>query len=306
MKKTALLLLVVLLFSGCNMMRIAGMADSFPLDEEPRIIVDLPDGGEESMLLEEYVAGVVAGEMKPDWHPNAYAAQAIIARTFALAYLEENDTDTISGDFAEAQAFKPEQVTPVIRDAVARTRGQVVLYNGEYISAWFHSHAGGRTTSAQVGLDYQDDEPPYVQSVSSPDFIAPDNVNNWQVSFTQEEIMEAVKSVSGDAVGTVERIVPVNINVCGRPEQLRIEGSAGSTVVSAPNFRNEIGSEELKSTMFAEIARQEEGFIFTGTGFGHGVGLSQWGSLAMARRGNTPQDIIRYYYRGIRITRLYD
>ena len=114
-----------------------------------RITVKLQDGQEE-MGLEEYITGVVAGEMEANWPENAYAAQAIIARTFALKHLSDNDTNIISGSYQFAQEYKPEKVTEEIEKAVKKTRGEVIVYKDEYINAWFHASAGGQTTSAKV------------------------------------------------------------------------------------------------------------------------------------------------------------
>lgn len=307
--KTRICVLIVLcismLYSACVPETFSGFYETRDLKKEPRIVVDLMDG-EEEMGLETYIAGVVAGEMKPEWHPNAYGAQAIIARTFALSHIEETDDNRISVDFREAQAYKPEQITPVIQRAVEETRGQVALYDGDYIWGWFHSSAGGRTTFAQVGLNWDDEEPPYVHSVQSPDDLASEEVLFWEMFFSRDELLQAVEEVGGKDVGMITHIEPVDVAICGRPRELRILGPDTETQIPANDFRNALGSEDLKSTLFETIEPQEDGVTFTGRGFGHGVGMSQWGALAMARRGNSPQDIVRYYFQDIHIHQAYE
>ena len=120
----------------------------------------------DEMGLEEYLCGVLAGEMKNDWPEEALKAQAILARTFVLKFLMEKKSmyegADISTDIREAQAYDAEGVNERIRAAVKDTRGMVVCYQNEPIYAWFHAHSGGKTDTAENGLDYQQ-AAPYTQ-----------------------------------------------------------------------------------------------------------------------------------------------
>lgn len=126
------------------------------------------------MKLEDYVAGVVAGEMENYWPVEALAAQAILARTYVLEFITDKggskytDAD-ISTDFEEAQAWNPKNINDRIKKAVEMTRGEVAAYKGNYIKAWFHSHAGGITATAKEGLNFKEAEPPYIKVTKSPD-----------------------------------------------------------------------------------------------------------------------------------------
>ncbi|MFW5992060.1 MAG: SpoIID/LytB domain-containing protein, partial [Halanaerobiaceae bacterium] len=173
---TSILIILIVLFSltACDQQgRVRGVRERNKLEAEPDITVKSADGQERTMKFEEYITGVVAGEMKKNWPENAYGAQAIIARTFALKYMEENQTRSISGSYEFAQEFKPENVTESIKNGVGETRGEVAVYKDDYIKGWFHSSAAGQTTSAKVGLAYEKEEPPYIKSVKSPDDQAP-------------------------------------------------------------------------------------------------------------------------------------
>src|SRR6056297_2867318 len=114
-----LLVVILTILSGCTQRQKKGRM------EEPIIKVKLATGTTKEMPLEKYVAGVVAGEMKLGWPQAAYEAQAIMARTFALRRLEENQEQIISAQHQIAQAYKPENITLAIRQAVNQTRGQV-------------------------------------------------------------------------------------------------------------------------------------------------------------------------------------
>jgi stage II sporulation protein D len=298
-------LITGLLISGCDRTEVRGIRERNKLESEPEIIVQLPESGQRTMKFEEYITGVVAGEMKKDWPENAYGAQAIIARTFALKYMSDKGTNVISGSYQFAQEYKPENITERLREAVEKTRGEVAVYKDDYINGWFHSSAGGQTTSAKVGLAYQEAEPPYVKSVSSPDDQAPADIQNWTVTFSNTEITEALSKM-GKNIGTVQEVEAVNRDNTGRIIDLRFTGSGGTATVKAANFRTELDPMKLKSTKISKIEKTGNGFSFTGSGFGHGVGMSQWGAYAMAKQGETPEEIVTYYFEGIEIVKEYD
>lgn len=265
--------------------------------DEPTIEVVTENGETKSLNMEEYVAGVVAGEMKPDWPQNAYGAQAIIARTFALKLLKDEGTNQISGEHEKAQAYRPQNITDEIRQAVEKTRGEVVTHKGEYIKGWFHSSAAGQTTSAKVGLAYDKPEPEYITSVESPDQHAPDDVKSWTATFPQSAIAAAVKDVSGKEVEGIDNITVADKDNTGRAVELNL----GGTKIKAAKFRNAIGPDKLKSTLIESIEQSDNGFIFKGSGYGHGVGMSQWGAYALAKDGKSPEDIIKHYFKDIEI-----
>lgn len=302
----SIIILASLLFTACDKQDTGrGIRKRDVLKAEPEITVKLQDGQERKMGLEEYITGVVAGEMEANWPENAYAAQAIIARTFALKHLSDNDTNIISGSYQFAQEYKPEKVTEEIEKAVKKTRGEVIVYKDEYINAWFHASAGGQTTSAKVGLAYQEEEPPYIISVKSPDDQAPEDVKSWEVVFTRVELEGALNKM-GEKIGGLTAIEIGEKDKTGRAINLKFTGTGANTTVEAAVFRNELDPKRLKSTMIKKIEKREDGFAFSGSGFGHGVGMSQWGAYAFASEGKSPEEIIEHYYKDIEIVKEYD
>ena len=117
----------------------------------------------EEMNLEEYVMGVVAGEIKNDWPLEALKAQAILARTFVLKFCDTKqsryDGADISTSVEEAQAYAPQNINERIRQAVEETRGIVMSADSEYPNAWFFAHAGGMTELPSIALDYKNPDP---------------------------------------------------------------------------------------------------------------------------------------------------
>jgi stage II sporulation protein D len=184
--------------------------------------------------------------MKNNWPRAAYGAQAILARSFALKYLEENDTNTISGSYKYAQEYKPENITDNITSGVSATRGEVAKYDDKYIKGWFHSSAGGQTTTAKIGLAYEKDEPPYTVSVESSDEESPADIKDWEVTFTKNEIETVLKKM-GEDIGDLEDIKIVKRDKTGRVIEFNFIGSDKSVEIMAANFRTELDPKRLKS-----------------------------------------------------------
>lgn len=318
------LLVCALIFSGC--MTSSGqntVNDSYwmPTDVEmPEIPDDLEPGTGgiptlnvynvqedkiEKMDLEEYLAGVVAGEMKNDWPMEALKAQAILARTFVLRFCDTKDSQyegaDISTDVSEAQAYAPENINDRVRQAVEETRGIVMSHDGDYPNAWFFAHAGGRTELASVGLEYRDGDPEYLAVVDSPDSEkAPGDVKKWTAKFTLGQLQQACKDAGTD-VGEIETIEIGERGASGRVKHFLINGKE----VSAPTLRLKLGANKLKSTLIENIETTGDSVAFTGRGFGHGVGMSQWGAYALAEEGKNAIEIINHYFKNIDIVDLW-
>ena len=126
-------------------------------------------------------------EEEADWPVEAYAAQAILARSFTMDYLEESGGNEIPAAHEQAQAYNPDNIFPAIEEGVDMTRGEVMMYNDEYVRAWFHSYSGGKTATAREGLGQQE-EPPYIKSVDvGENEFAPEDVTDWEFSMTLAE-----------------------------------------------------------------------------------------------------------------------
>lgn len=258
-----------------------------------------------TMDIESYVEGVLAGEMKNDWPQEALKAQAVLARTFVMKFLETKksmyeDAD-ISTDVKEAQAYAQGLVNDRIKTAVRETRGQIVSYDGGIANTWFHAHSGGVTELPVTGLEYREN-PPYTKSVKSEESpLAPDDVKNWTADFTDEEMLSALKElgIKADAIETMEIYEK---GVSGRASVFLVNGQQ----VSAPELRIRLGPEKMKSTLLMEITRTDDGVRMQGKGYGHGVGMSQWGAYAMAENGKNYREIIEYYFENVDIVSMWN
>lgn len=282
------------------------------LEEEPDISVYLHETGEiRTMKLEEYLQGVVAGEMFTDWPVAAYAAQAIFARSFTMAFLADGGLKDkygadISTDINEAQAYNNEGITPEIIEAVEMTRGQVMTYDNRFVKAWFHAYSGGITATAVEGLGYQEAEPPYILSTKLPDNkYVPEDVKNWSVEYSSDQL-QSLLAAAGINVGNLQEINIVERGPTERITKIEIIGDAGNAQVHGQEFRQYLDSTNMKSTLVSNFEFSDGLLKVAGTGYGHGVGLSQWDAYQMAKDGSTPEEIVETFFQDIQIKKLYD
>ena len=256
--------------------------------------------------VEEYVPAVLAGEMAGDWPLEALKAQAILARTFVMQFVTEKTSRyegaDISTDIEEAQAYNADAVNDRIRQAVRETRGLVLSYGGKLPYAWFHAHSGGLTARAKEGLDYEKDEPGYTQCVKGMENDeAPPEAQSWQAAFTADEVIAAMRDVGVK----IEKLTSVAIGQrgeSGRAMTLLVSGRE----VSAPALRIALGSTKMRSCLLESLIVEDGQLKMTGRGYGHGVGMSQWGAYAMAKAGKTAEEIVMHYFRDVTLSRAWE
>lgn len=313
---TFLLILALIILSGCAPRRPAKKPALPQIPKkisrgagvEPILkVYEIQTKTTKEMKLEDYVAGVVAGEMENHWPIEALAAQAVLARTYVLEFIADKGSSKyenadISTDFEEAQAWNPDNINDRIRKAIEMTRGEVIIYGGNYIKSWFHSHAGGMTATAKEGLNYKGAEPPYIQVKKSPDDDAgPVGKKTWSTSFSKNELRSLIKKETGIDPGEINTISIVERGPSGRATRIKI----GNATLSAPDLRIAIGSMRMKSTLLTSLRVEGDKIIMAGKGFGHGVGLSQWGANVLAGQGKSPEEIIMYYFKNVNIVKLW-
>lgn len=267
-------------------------------------LYDVDNDKIEERDIESYIMGVLAGEMRNDWPIEALKAQAILARTFTMKFLISKDSQyegaDISTDIHEAQAYDALAVNDNIRRAVEETKGMVMVSEGEYPHAWFHAHSGGITELPTKALEYRED-PAYLSVVESlePD-DAPEAVKRWTAEFTLKEVAKACNA-SGAKIDKIESFKIGERGESGRAVNFIVNGEK----VSAPSFRLKIGASKLKSTLIDTVQVSGDKIVFFGRGFGHGVGMSQWGAYGMAKEGKNYKDIISHYFSDIEFARLW-
>lgn len=258
------------------------------------------------MDVETYVAGVVAGEMRSDWPTEALKAQAILARTYVMKFLSEKESRypgaDISTDITEAQAYDAKAVNERILTAVRNTQGLILMTtDGELPYTWFHAHSGGTTALATESLDWGGAEPSHTRVASGMESdAAPASAREWTATFASAEFIAACRS-AGYAVSSCAQVSISETGPSGRAVTLDVDG----VIVNTARLRISLGSTRMRSTLLTELRIDDDMIRMSGRGYGHGVGMSQWGAYALAEDGWSAEAIALHYYSGLHIARVW-
>ncbi len=244
--------------------------------------------------LEEYVKGVVPGEVNSSWHPEMLKAQAVAARTYALyqhMLSASRDYDVAAG--IQDQVYRGRQgIDTRVEQAVESTRGVVITHQGAPIYAAFSSTAAGLTEDAVIVWSK---DLPYLKGVECP-FDLESPYYQWKASFKLEMLEKNLRQ-QGFAIGTIATFTPLVYSRAGRVATLRILHSKGELILRGEELRKAVGYTVVPSTQFTVESFGLE-IVLAGYGAGHAVGLCQWGAKELAELGYAYPSILRYYYPG--------
>lgn len=305
-------------FSSACVAPLASMTSPATVGAAPRLT--LPEqlrvrtGGKiVSVDLESYVVDTILSEVSPLNEPENVVAgifevQAVIARTYAVARDGRHHAEGFDVcDTTHCQLYQParrrtSRFAEAATQAVERTRSVVLTYDGRPIEALFHADCGGATAAAETV--WGGAPVPYLQVLV--DDLPDPTHRAWRVSATVEQLR---KALNGDARTTVgRRLDEIAVGArddSGRASGLNVRGEKiyavrGDVLRSVLN--RALAGRGIQSTLFT-IQRQGAEYIFSGTGFGHGVGLCQRGAASRLRRGDSVNDVLRSYYVGTRLAR---
>ncbi len=284
---------------------------------EPELIKVYNNKTNELMVIdfEEYLKGVVASEMPAEFNIEALKAQGITARTYLLYRLkkypngqpEHMDAPICTGVHCQAWSSKDELINShaegwyenywsKIEEAVESTRGQILVYDNRIIEPLYHSTSGGRTENSE---DVFSAAVPYLKSVESP-YESDSPRFNGSVKVSTDEFINKIESAYGhmdiNESNLDEKIVLGEVSQGGKIKTLIID----NTEISGREIRALFN---LNSTNFSFIQTGNEIEILT-TGYGHGVGMSQWGAEGMANKGYNCKEILKHYYTGVEIVNM--
>ena len=281
-------------------------------DRGRAVRLQMEDGTVQEMTMADYLWGVVAAEMPASFEEEALKAQACAARTYTVirqnSGSEKHPGADICSDSTCCQAYVERDAAEArwglqageyadkIERAVAETDGMGILYQGEPIQALFFSSAAGRTVDA---VEVWGNSVDYLKSVDSPEG---DEVPNYhtQVVLTAEEVRSRTLAaypgadLSGDPSGWFAELKNAE---GGAVTSLQL----GGVTLTGSQVRTLF---ELRSAAFT-VAWDGASFTFSVTGYGHGVGMSQYGANAMAEEGRTFQEILTWYYTGTQVEQLW-
>lgn len=284
-------------------------AERVQVPENIRVWIE-EEGHAEEVNFEEYVACVVASEMPADFHEEALKAQSVAARTYAMAKVKKYGSSGPAEhpgapvcNTTHCQVYKTgEKSSPAqtVRKASESTSGELLYYKGELVSQpLFFSSSGGQTENSE---DVFTSAVPYLVSVSSPYEEAATHRDEETVMTLKEFKKKLAKTFPEENFGTVNQssIKILSRTGGGRVDRMQI----GDATLRGTQVRSALG---LRSALFTISFRQGAGInpqteiIFTSSGSGHGVGMSQYGADGMGRKGYTYKEILKHYYSGVEI-----
>lgn len=269
-----------------------GLFEFYPDEKGVLVVNELP--------IEEYLVGLINCEISSLWPVEAVKAQAVIARSYAiyqkdarrnaLYHLESSVMDQVYDgvDIEDSRAAR----------AVSDTAGEVLVYGGGIIQAFYHSNCGGHTEAAE---NVWGAAVPYLQGVECR-YCLNTPSSRWEVALPLRRIETLLKNGGYQASG-LKGVRAGRFNRNGRVTDMTLFAAKGEVTMSAVNFRKTIGYSVIKSTNFT-VRQKGDDLLFSGAGNGHGVGLCQWGSKQRAVDGFNYREILAYYYPGVSIEQL--
>lgn len=255
--------------------------------------------------FDDYIKGVLIGEVPIAYELEALKAQAIVARTYTVYKLKNSpalhENADICDDINCCQSYKTKEYAfaswddaeenekwTKLEQAVNETKNKYITYNNEIIAAFFHANSGGKTED--VKYVWGEAEIPYLKSVDG------NEVDVYQDSktFTKQEFAELIKDDVSDYAEKDYEIEIIDYTGSNRVNNIKI----GECIIKATELRKMLG---LRSTNF-RVEKNESGDItFYTTGYGHGVGMSQEGANQMALKGDKAEEIVKHYYTGVEV-----
>lgn len=268
------------------------------IDNNIYVNVRRNNGNIEKYELEEYIIGVVGAEMPASFNKEALKAQSVVARTYALKSIKNNKqltSDNSTQNFKDNNELKKMWGSSYntyynkIKSAVLETKGLYLSYNNDYVDAVYHSTSNGNTEDA---VYVWGNSVPYLKSVSS-DY---DNTNknyNSTITLTYNEISNKLKN----SIDSNTKFNIISRTSGNRVKEIEING----TTYSGVEFRKLLN---LRSADFS-IENNGANVVISTNGYGHGVGMSQYGANGMANNGSSYRDILLHYYTGVSIKNIY-
>jgi stage II sporulation protein D len=249
--------------------------------------------------FEDYIKGVVVGEVGSNWDIEALKAQAVAARTYAFYHKFNNELHKMpfhltSSMLHQVYIYKGDSISENIVKAVNETRGEILTFEGKPILAFYHSASVGMTEDpAEVfGRSL-----PYLKPVEATATLSPHYI--WEKRISLSDIEKAA-NITG-----IKEIAINSRTVSNRVRDFKIITDNGKHYIPARELRMNLGWKELPSTLITNITNNGEKFVFEGRGFGHGVGMCQWTVLDMARAGMNYREILSRFYPGA-VIQLYE
>lgn len=252
--------------------------------------------------MEDYVSGVVSSEVPASWGLEAKKAQAVAARSYAvMRQAQSTDAWHLRATVMD-QVYSGRPADPGSRAAVEATHGQVLAADGSLVSVYFSSTCAGHTEAPQ---NVWPDRPSHGTTTVECGYCDRSPNYNWAATVSATDLRERLSAAGHDA-GQIERLELRSSTDSGRVRAVDVVTSRGTVTLPGNEFREVLGFGRVRSTRFeVDFDAAAGAFVLSGTGFGHGVGLCQWGAQGMDRAGKDHREILGRYFPEAEITNLW-
>lgn len=255
----------------------------------------------EETNVENYLTGVLPSEMQASWTNNTLFAQAVAARTYALYKKKKRNTELYHVDKLDLAYKGRLNENKKTNEIINKSKGIIMVSDWLIFPGYFHSTCGGYTED--VTLIFKEKSIKPLSGVKC-GYCTASQYYRWQVYIDKNEIARNLKNINVDT-GNPFSIRPVDLGPGGHAAAIEVKNSSGIIKrIDANTFRLSIGSDKLYSTSF-KTDDTADGITFSGRGWGHGVGLCQYGSQKMGLSGFKWHEIVKYYYQGIELVKIY-
>ncbi len=253
--------------------------------------------------MDEYIAGVLAGETGNFKSDEALKAMAVAARTYAMHFGSRHAVEGFDFcDTTHCQDLLVAGITDRLRNIVASTAGEVLWYDGKPAATYYHANCGGTTEDGRYILGTDEAPAPYLVQHSDT-YCVRNGGTQWHSEVTKQELQRALGADGIVVPGILRSVAIVQRTPSGRVEMLRVVGTSAVTVAGVA-FRSAVGRhigwDRLKSNWY-DVSLAGDRVSFTGRGSGHGVGLCQIGAEVMGEEGKSYREILAYYYPGTKL-----
>ncbi|MBI2104956.1 MAG: SpoIID/LytB domain-containing protein [Candidatus Omnitrophica bacterium] len=254
--------------------------------------------------LEDYLRGVLSKEAPDYWPPEVLKAIAIAARTYALyqRLTKASGDYDVTGDVMSQDYGGESGEKDATTRAVQSTAGVIILHRGRLFPTFYHSTCGGMTEHARVMGDY-DLEP--LRGGVACTFCSASPFFRWQRRLPKADIAWALRKSVHGSIGAISDFRVTKRTASGRAQEVTIVGERRTLRLTGFDLRSLLGFEHIRSPLFT-VTPVADSFVLDGRGWGHGVGMCQWGAAELARRGFSAGEILAYYYPGIAPANLRD
>jgi stage II sporulation protein D len=269
-------------------------------------ILVLPAGNKINVInelaVEDYIKGILPKEMSPSWEHEALKAQAVISRTYALKNLgRHKDFDMCNTTHCQVYGGASVEAESCNK-AIKETQGEVLTFDGKYAQTVFHANCGGHTENPKYVWQLQD-VPKYLQGRAC-SYCKESPNHKWTGTVSESTIVSKLAAAGFKGVKNIKSIKLKGKTTGKAYETVIIKHSGGTLKLNSYKFRLAVDAWNIKSTQIDSVKKDGKNFVFKGSGWGHAIGLCQWGARGQAKKGKNYKTILKFYYPGTKLEKV--